>query len=441
MRLFFLFVFSFFLSVGYAQTEVLLRVCGKDIPKSDFEHYWKTLPSSDRSMGKEYCFEQYVFEQLKIADGLNNDWDKMPAFILQCRADAGGRLEDMFVSRLAKDTLSLLERNLKKFADGEWVKLNVITIPLLQNANSAVERLALARMDSIYHELGNGASFTEKATGQAQWVPMYKLLQEVAGQVSALSVGSYTTPFVSPEGVHIVKLEDRRMEPDAQQLTLFAKSCVENEDWMRYSGLLKGQEKNGENSWCEIAVYDDLLQSVKDSLLVSYWNARHGEPGENKVDSILLEKYFKENKQRYKWTLPHFKGAVVHCANKEDASRIKKKMKKNPPQRWPEEVKNWNRINPKSLVEVKTGLFRIGENPYVDKLAFKCGSLPEHSGYVFVYGKRLKNGPENYLDVYDKVEKDYLMSEKRTLIDSLKSRLGAEIDLNVLKTVNCSGYK
>lgn len=441
MRLFFLFVFSFVLSMGCAQTEVLLCIHGKEIPRSDFERYWKSLPLSDKSMGKEYCFEQYVFEQLKIADGLSAGWDRLPALALQSRADAGRRLEDSFVNRLSKDSLSLLKKSLGRFANGEWVKVNTITIPLLQSANSTMEHLAFARMDSIYNELEEGASFIEKANGQARWMPAYKLLQEVFSQLSALPVGGYTKPFASPEGVHIVKLEERQMELDGRQLVRLAKSCVENADWMRYNGLLKGQEGEKKDAWCEDVAYDDLLRAMRDSLLVSYWDARHGMASESKVDSVSLEKYFRENKQKYGWALPHFKGAVVHCANKEDAAWMKKKLKKLPCRDWQEEVKAWNKNHPESLMEIEAGLFRIGENPYVDKLAFKCGDLPEHSGSVFIWGKRLKKGPENYLDVYGKVEKDYRMSGKRTLIDSLKLRLGVEIDQNVLKTVNCSGYK
>ena len=41
---------------------------------------------------------------------------------------------------------------------------------------------------------------------------------------------------------------------------------------------------------------------------------------------------------------------------------------------------------------MEVGLFQIGKNAYVDKLAFKCGSLPKEKKYPYicVFGKKLK---------------------------------------------------
>lgn len=420
-----------------SQADVLLRIRGEEIPKSDFERYWRNLPVSYRDMKKEYVFEKFVFERLKVADGMAAGWHKQPAFVLRSRAEAGKRLEKAFLNRFAADSLSrkLYADETRRFSEGEWLKISLITIPVLQNAGKKAEVQAVVRLDTVYQRLGKGEDFGKYACVNARWVPAYELLQEVSGHLSALSVGEYSKPFISPLGAHIVKLEERGGKQSDVSFDSFLQACAENETLVKHLGLMEkyGLEASGAN--CA-----EYCKDSRDSLLVSMWNARHGLSEDVKADSVAVELYYKKHKSQYGWTLPHFKGGVVYCARKADVSRLKKKLKKLSLQDWAGEVDRWNALHPADSVHMETGLYRIGKNPYVDKLAFKCGSLPSHpERYVFVLGKRLKKGPDSYLDVYDKVEKDYVLSERKSLIDSLKSHLGVEINQDVLKTVNCGG--
>ena len=84
---------------------------------------------------------------------------------------------------------------------------------------------------------------------------------------------------------------------------------------------------------------------------------------------------------------------------------------------------------------------QIGKNPYVDKLAFKCGSYLPHAElpYTFVLGKRLKKGPEEYQDVLDAVMTDLCEAQKESEMLALKRKFKVEINQDVLKTVNCDG--
>lgn len=108
---------------------------------------------------------------------------------------------------------------------------------------------------------------------------------------------------------------------------------------------------------------------------------------------------------------------------------------------WKEALDTYLKDNPSLKADMQVGLFQIGTNAYVDKLAFKCGELPSDSvyHYAFLVGKRLKKGPEVFKDVYDDVLKDYQEEQYRTEFEDLRKRFPVEINQEVLKTVNCGG--
>jgi peptidyl-prolyl cis-trans isomerase SurA len=90
------------------------------------------------------------------------------------------------------------------------------------------------------------------------------------------------------------------------------------------------------------------------------------------------------------------------------------------------------------VCRIEVGLFRIGENPYVDKLAFGCGEFETLTDYPYtwVLGKRLKKGPKTFQDVRQRVEIDCLEAKKKDELEALMKKYRVEIDKEVLKTVN-----
>ena len=74
------------------------------------------------------------------------------------------------------------------------------------------------------------------------------------------------------------------------------------------------------------------------------------------------------------------------------ASRIKRYLKKCDPSVWDKALSRLMKEDTGIQARMETGLYQIGKNPYVDRLAFKCGTYPEDAAYpyVFVMGKRLK---------------------------------------------------
>ena len=143
------------------------------------------------------------------------------------------------------------------------------------------------------------------------------------------------------------------------------------------------------------------------------------------LDTDGLQKFFNDNKQRYAWDEPRYKGYVILA---KDAA-TKKKMQKEISKMNPEEAVAYLNENYKvgdvSYVKIEKGLFKKGENPFVDEQAFKAGKAerPEGFGDFFLLGKVLDN-PDSYTDVRGTVVSDYQdYLEKEWIGNSMKNTL------------------
>ena len=155
-------------------------------------------------------------------------------------------------------------------------------------------------------------------------------------------------------------------------------------------------------------------------MLVAVLDKKYRKPV--KCEEGDLELYFNKNRKKYKWELPHFRGAVIHCRNEREAKRIKKFLKKYSFLEWEKRFMEIVKQHPESF-RIECGIFQIGTNPYVDRLAFKCGSYEpiENLPYTFVMGKKIKKGPENYTDVMDELVGDYLAEHENDWLYELKT--------------------
>ncbi len=320
--------------------------------------------------------------------------------------DAYRHRKEYFQQALVRREVRTKENSQYPIPAKEWIKLAHVTYPLPQNVSKAEERRALASMDSLYAALVANQPLPFQSL---PWTQTRFLLNEWQKQLEGLDRGQYSRPFSSPEGVHIIVWTDRRMIE------------AKDKDVLMETG-------------------DFRMKQVEEGLLV----ASLEDYLENTVvcTSPELEAYFRLHKEEYGWGTPHYKGAVIHCKNKKEAKRIKAYLKKYPEELWQEA---WMRM-PEEVSEggvMDTGLFAIGANPYIDKLVFKCGAYDVNPDfpYVWVFGKKMKKGPESYKDVSGKVEKNFRKAKKEADMEALIQKYRVEIDEEVLKTVNRCGNK
>lgn len=156
-------------------------------------------------------------------------------------------------------------------------------------------------------------------------------------------------------------------------------------------------------------------------------------------DTEGLKAYFAANKANYAWDVPHYKGRIVYCKDAATAKNVKRLIAKLPA----DSVNSYldTRFNNDSITFVKTtaGLWKHGDNPIVDQLAFKDknAEVVENADFpiVFVVGKMLKKGPESYTDVRGAVTTDYQNELERRWIEELRAKYPIEVNENVLKQI------
>lgn len=182
--------------------------------------------------------------------------------------------------------------------------------------------------------------------------------------------------------------------------------------------------------------YRNLLKEYSDGLLLFEASSRKVWNKAAK-DKEGLETYFKENKSKYKWSAPKYKGCVIRCADKQTLNKVKKML----PELATDSVsrvlyREFNKDG-KTLVKVEKGLFSEGANDVVDRDVFKKQVELKGEGFPFVTvkGKTLSE-PESYLDVKGPLTADYQNYLESKWVDDLRTRHEVKIFNNVLKMIH-----
>ena len=89
-------------------------------------------------------------------------------------------------------------------------------------------------------------------------------------------------------------------------------------------------------------------------------------------------------------------------------------------------------------VRIEHGIYKKGDSPNVDKLAFhEQAELKPLKDYpmVGVYGRVIKK-PETYKDVRGQVVADYKTAKEKEWVSELRKKYTFHVNEDVLKTVN-----
>lgn len=432
--------------------KVLMRIDGKEVTDKELEAYYSRSPVRSRETPQRY-FNHFLSFKLKVADALSMGWDTLPEFRQQYHVLSGEMLKPVLVKSQEMKAFcqTRYEEEKARLFTNAWVRMEFLTLPLSQHPARSEENRAQSLMDSAYIALQNGMTFSAMASryglqepqlkSGTMWMPLVGLVPELAERLQKLGEGVVSRPFYSPMGIHIVRLLDRKDGRDMKEIyPMIQAYCDRRPDGVpALDKDLYRAWKSGESNYPDSV--GTALQWVRDGLLAAWWDARLGVGKYTQPEPEELEAYFKEHRKDYAWELPHFRGAVIHCADRKAASKIRKRLKKLPLSEWEKVLSQLGRQDSVYRAVLETGLFQIGKNPFVDKLVFKCGDFTPHSEYpyTFVMGKRLKKGPEDYRDVLDAVTADYCEAQKENDLFVLMHKFKVEINQDVLKTVNCDG--
>ena len=178
-----------------------------------------------------------------------------------------------------------------------------------------------------------------------------------------------------------------------------------------YDQLVKAEDATLENKYPE---FRNLMQEYRDGILMfeisnkEVWNKAS-------EDTEDLKRFFEMTKNEYRWDQPHYRGYVVLVKDEDTKKKIQKEIKKMKPEEAAEYMLENYRVGAVSYVKIEKGLFKKGDNEFVDEAIFKTGkaNCPEDFKAFFVVGKVLK-APESYMDARGSVitnYQDYLETE------------------------------
>ena len=330
------------------------------------------------------------------------------------------------------------------------------------------------RMDSISRALARGADFETlmnrySDVRQAVWITRLDVTAEIEEVAFALRPGQTSSPFLSPQGIHILQVLDQRQQ-DAnsyntaylQQIKAYAHP---NQVTERQIAKLKQTYGFSENQQAVSRLYQDgkvdgnlftldgqtftgaqfarfaqtyplgvrrqyaafvtkcvldcdarhlesnpsyaeAMESVADKLLAQEAYRLHVEVP-SRTDVAGLRTYFISHQKDYRWSQPRFRGAVIHAANKKTAKKVRKIVKKLQEDEWMDALQMLD-AKIRGSVKIEQGEFAYGTNAFVDALEFGGAKAQPLQGYpvTLTVGKKFY-GPDDYHEVLPKLQQDY----------------------------------
>ena len=444
---------------------VLMRVNGKEVTRSEFEYAFNKNNTNLAGEGQsvEEYLPMYVDFKLKVAEAESLSLDTLASFREEYERDRNLMAENYLV-----DTCFINDEAYKIYAkdsatigrDG-FIEVAHIVFLAKQQAPVAEINLAKARIDSAYAMLNEGKTFEDVAKHfniPAQAIRSFEIVRgqvypEFESAAYALADGSYSAPFESPAGFHIVKRISSRpfgafseyksaiVNMLEQQNIREAARMKRGRDLAReFGGNLTPQEALAREDSLLESKYPDfgnLMREYYEGLLFFEVSTREVW---NKVaaDEAGLEKFFKKNRKKYKFETPRFRGAVVQANSQENLDRIKEILAGQSFENYKSAIEENLPKDSVRTVRVEVGIFAVGDNAWVDSMVFGQGDGGRlRHGFVVVdtVGEVIE-APETYKDVKGLVTADYQKHLEDKWVKSLRKKYKVKVDKDVLKTVN-----
>jgi len=202
--------------------------------------------------------------------------------------------------------------------------------------------------------------------------------------------------------------------------------------WFEYGAMIETENLSLENKYPE---FRNLIQEYRDGILM-FEISNKEVWGKASEDTDGLTAYYEKNKLKYAWDEPFYKGYVVLAKD----AKNKKKMQKEIAGKKPDEAVQYLYDNYKvgavSYVKIEKGLFKKGDNPFVDEAAFKSGvaERPAEFQDFFLIGELLR-APESYMDIRGQVVTDYQNYLEDAWIKALNNKYKVTIYPEVIETI------
>ncbi|MCR4994782.1 MAG: peptidylprolyl isomerase [Bacteroidales bacterium] len=447
---------------------VIMRINGKDVPRSEFEYNYNKNNTDgviDKKTVEEYV-DLFVNYKLKVEAALDARLDTLTSYQQEFRSYRDQQIRPLLVSPVAEEAevQKYYQQMLDQLEGKQLLQPAHIFVHVAQQATAELQAAAKVRIDSIYAVLQGGADFSKLAMqtsedrGTAQrggvigWIGPKQLLKEIEDKLYSMETGEVAAPMQSTVGWHILKLLDQKpLEPYdtlAPRIREFleargmkdkiAQSVVDS----MAAGSGRSVEQIMDDEAERLAAQDEelkyLIREYHDGLLLYEICQRQiWEPAAK--DTAALEAFFKANKKNYAYKKPHYSGALLQAVNTDVLKQVKKILKRYDEDQWAGVVKS--QFNKDSVVvRFERRNFEQGNNAMVDSLAFgiKKGKTRPSQKFpaVGIMGRKLKKGPQYWTDASAQVVTDYQALKEQEFVAELRRRYKVEIYKKTLETVN-----
>jgi peptidyl-prolyl cis-trans isomerase SurA len=200
-----------------------------------------------------------------------------------------------------------------------------------------------------------------------------------------------------------------------------------------YSLLMQTEDKSLENKYPE---FKNLVREYHEGILL--FEVSNNEVwAKSSSDTVGLKKFFEENKAKYAWNKPHYKGYVVLLKDAKAKKKMQKEIAKLDMDAAAQYLTEHYKKDENPVIKIEKGLFVQGDNQYVDELIFHAGKATLSEGFTgfFLIGKYLPDMPDSYTDVRGLVITDYQDYLEEKWLEELNKKYPVIIYDDVLKTV------
>lgn len=356
----------------------------------------------------------------------------------------------------------IVKSGARRPASGEVLAQHILK--LTQGKDSLGRAAAKAEIDSIYNLLKAGADFTELARAESEdpgsarnggmlpWFGVGRMVPEFEQAAFALADSTFSEPFATAYGYHIVKtlghrgvpeLDDVRkqitglMQRDGRAQLPYKKRMAElrqryqpaNGDSLSESQII---ELEANRLASEDSDFANLLREYHDGMLLfEISNAKIWEGAAR--DNEGLKAFFDAHRADYALSEPKYKGIMIYTPSDSTLTAVADYIKANTIDHDSIGVVLKREFG--ANVRVERVLAAKGENKVVDAEAFD-GKRPELSGkwkYWMPYEGRIIEAPEEFADVRGAVTTDYQAELERQWVEQLRATHIVKVNKKALK--------
>lgn len=451
----FLLLFSFRLAAQ--QDSVVMRINGRTVSRSEFLQAYNWCSDQNTHTGKRALKDfvrQYVDCRLKVAVAEAAGMDTTGGFKLKMDSIRRKLASVYLEGQPMEDSVARVFYKELARKQGERILVSHIFRRLPQNATAASLQRTEQLMDSIYEELQKRSDsfreFVERYSDEKDslWVSKLQMPSEFESVVWQLKPGEVSSPFYTPQGIHIVKvlekgeippfteIKNRLLQTDycriglrqsvAEVVERIQKEChfelneagsrellsqgktakvlfslagrkYDGTDFARFAKAYPAGIKQQWNAFVQKTVLDCGYVGLEQDhaefrikvqafrdTLLCRAALDRAMEARGGLDEAGLKRYFAEHRSDYDWEKPRYRGIVLHCVSKRVGKRVRKFLKQIPEEEWLDALHTSVNTETDVQVQAEYGLFVLGENAFVDEKIFRTGKATPDDSFPVV---------------------------------------------------------